>query len=108
MLGTWMPVCHNCHARAVRISPMPETIAALRERLERDRRSEQRRAGRPDTRVFQRDRRNLDRRQGRADSSEMVISIDDDMIVEASEVAGNDNDLSAEFTRIHDAFLVGE
>lgn len=108
LLGAWMPCCHNCHARVVRIEPMPDSVAELRERLERDRRAEQRRIGKPDTRVFQRDRRGVDRRQGRPDAAEPVFAIDDEMIVESSEMAGNDNDNTADFTRIHDAFLLGE
>src|SRR5262245_50800236 len=62
LLRAWMPVCHNCTARAGRLSPMPQSLDEIRTRLARDRRAKERRAERPDDRVFPRERRGLERR----------------------------------------------
>jgi hypothetical protein len=44
------------------ISPMPSSIEEIRRRLSRDRRGNDRRKGKPDTRVYPRERRGLERR----------------------------------------------
>ena len=114
LLSAWVPCCHSCHARALRLDPMPQSLSALREKLRRERRDTQRRGARPDTRVFQRDRRFGDRRVGRVGDDELVLLIDDDMIIDAHDVGGDvepavDNDnLSRDFTRIHDALIAGD
>src|SRR5215471_9877129 len=61
LLGRSQPMCHNCATKSVRLSPMPTTIEAIRERLVRDRRAGERRVGKRDHRIFARDRRVGDR-----------------------------------------------
>ncbi|KAB2894099.1 MAG: hypothetical protein F9K40_16760 [Kofleriaceae bacterium] len=77
--GSWYPTCYSCAGQAMQLDPQPQTIAELKAILRRDRRSADRRAGKPDTRVFQWERRVGDRRLGRLDE---CPSIDDDMIIE--------------------------
>lgn len=86
LLGSWLPCCHNCAARAARLMPMPDTIEAIRQTLTRDRRDDERRVGKADTRVFKRDRRGLERRQtGHAAGDDLMLLGDDDiLIVEAA------------------------
>lgn len=77
--GSWYPTCYSCAGQAMQLDPQPQTIAELKAILRRDRRSADRRTGKPDTRVFQWERRVGDRRLGRLDE---CPSIDDDMIIE--------------------------
>ncbi|RMH39645.1 MAG: hypothetical protein D6689_15920 [Deltaproteobacteria bacterium] len=86
LLGSWMPCCHTCAARIVRLEPLPQTLAGIRRALERDRRRASRRVGKPDTRVFPRERRTSDRRRPRAHDADDLLSIDDDMILEIEEL----------------------
>jgi hypothetical protein len=87
LLGAWMPLCHNCTARATKLSPMPQSILEIRARLQRDRRAVDRRVGRADNRVFPRERRGDDRRRVRAIADDDPLIIDDGMIVEMFELA---------------------
>ncbi len=109
--GAWAAMCFSCHGRATRLAPLPDTIAGLREALSRDRRDDDRRFGKRDTRVFQYDRRSDDRRLGRARTIDDVQAIDDEMIVEIdgeAESVGQPGDAEAascdwsELTRIHE------
>ena len=63
LLGAWVPMCHNCGARAMQLSPPPATMAEIRQRLSRERRHAERRKGKKDTRVFPRERRTLSSRR---------------------------------------------
>lgn len=107
LLRAWVPMCHNCAGRVARIKRMPGNFAAVRKALRRERRRADRRAGLPDARAFPSDRRTGDRREG--DGGDMP-PVDDDMIVEVSELVldfeaellcRSDTDTS-ELTRIHD------
>ncbi len=63
--------------------PMPQTIAGIREALRRDRRGDDRRWGKKDTRIFRYNRRGDDRRLPRENTDSRV---DEDMIVEISDL----------------------
>src|SRR5688572_27330470 len=84
LLGAWMPMCHNCAGRAMKLSPMPQNIAEIRRGLIRDRRDADRRRGRTDGRVFPRNRRGEERRGVRG--ADDPVGIDDGMIVEIMEL----------------------
>jgi len=86
VFGAWMPMCFSCAGKAGRLDKMPRTLHELRTCLHRDRRAEERRFGKKDTRVFQYDRRNEDRREGRTTEEGWMI-IDEDMILEIEEAA---------------------
>jgi hypothetical protein len=79
LLGGWHPMCFSCHGQLQALSPLPGTIADIREALSRERRKVDRRSGRPDTRVFQYERRAGQRRELRDGE---WVTIDDDMVVE--------------------------
>ena len=93
LLGAWVPICHNCSALASALQPMPQSIVAIRETLGRNRRDNDRRWGKRDSRVFRYNRRGDDRRLPR-DSSES--GVDDDMIIEISELVSELELLSLE------------
>ncbi len=78
--GGWSPMCFNCAGQVLQLDPMPPTLAALRDAVSRERRREDRRTGKPDTRVFRYERRVGERRT----VTEGYDRIDDDMIVEVS------------------------
>ena len=82
LLGSWMPMCYTCSGRAMTLTPMPQTLAGIRTALIRERRAEERRGVKRDTRVFQYDRRGDDRRAGRTARGDDWFDIDDGMIVE--------------------------
>jgi len=75
--GGWYPMCFACAGQAAALEPMPPTIAEIKDALQRERRSADRRIGRPDNRVFRYERRVGERRFGRDE-----CPIDDEMIVE--------------------------
>jgi hypothetical protein len=77
--GSWYPTCYSCAGQAMQLDPQPQTISELKTALRRDRRADDRRSGKPDTRVFQWERRVGQRREGRADDAPLI---DDDMIIE--------------------------
>ena len=79
LLGSWQPVCFNCHGQIHALTIVPPTLAELKQTLERERRGRERRIGKPDTRVFRYERRVGQRR---VDRDEAAAPIDDDMIVE--------------------------
>lgn len=114
LLGAWMPMCFACSGRAMQLVPLPRTVAGIREALRRERRHDDRRGDRKDTRVFQYDRRNDDRRRGRSPTADDCVVIDDNMIVEIEVVLdqlddGEPADASEEvrddLTRIRDMTL---
>jgi hypothetical protein len=86
------------------LSPMPTTVAELKLAVNRERRRTDRRAGKPDTRVFQYERRVGQRRATRADD---YPAIEDDMIVEIIVEAATADDLESpdfeDMTRIFGA-----
>lgn len=78
LLGGWHPMCFNCAGQILQLVPMPPTLAALREAVSRERRREDRRIGKPDTRVFRYERRVGDRRL----AGDGYDRVEDEMIVE--------------------------
>jgi hypothetical protein len=80
LFGSWKPMCFNCSGQLLTLNPMPNTIAELRVAVSRERRRNDRRIGKVDSRVFRYERRVGDRRAGRDD----IAPIDDDMIIEVS------------------------
>jgi hypothetical protein len=60
--GSWIPMCHNCGTRAMRLTPMPPSLEAIRRSLGRERRWADRREGRSDSRILQKERRVGERR----------------------------------------------
>lgn len=86
LLGGWHPMCFSCHGQVQTLEPMPTTVADLRTALTRERRTNDRRVGKADTRVFQYERRVGQRRELRDGE---WVSIDDEMIVEMS-IEGDD------------------
>jgi hypothetical protein len=81
LLRAWVPSCHNCHARILRMDPMPQTIDEIRTGLNRERRTRERRGGKLDTRVFPRERRGLERRRVGAAQGDDFLLLDDDILI---------------------------
>ena len=96
LFGGWKPMCFNCAGQLMNLSPMPATIAALKLAVSRERRRNDRRVGKPDTRVFRYERRVGERRTGRED----VPIVDDDMIIEVTYAAEQDGDEFEDLTQI--------
>lgn len=59
----FVPMCHNCGTRVSRMDPVPPTLEAIRQTLDRERRGDERRASAKDQRLFPRERRIGDRRE---------------------------------------------
>lgn len=78
LFGSWKPMCFNCSGQLLALTPMPTTIAELRLAISRERRANDRRFGKADSRVFRYERRVGQRRHTR----EVTSQIDDDMIME--------------------------
>lgn len=74
------------------LNPMPQSIADIRDVLCRDRRGDDRRWGKRDTRIFRYNRRGIERRMPR-ECSDLV---EEDMIVEISELVSELELLSLE------------
>lgn len=56
--GRFVPTCHSCHARVLKMVPLPSTVDEIRGVLHRERRvSDRRSAAGMDRRFFQRERR---------------------------------------------------
>jgi hypothetical protein len=101
LLGQWLPICYNCAGKTSRLQSMPQSLAGIRQALDRERRDTERRFGKKDTRVFQHDRRSGDRRTEREPDELLVI--DDDMILEIEELVADDRQpADSDLTRIHD------
>jgi hypothetical protein len=87
LFGAWQTMCFNCAGQLLHLAPMPSTLAELRERVSRERRTRDRRIGKADSRVFRYERRVGERRAGRED----YPLVDDDMIIEVTlETSGLD------------------
>jgi len=94
LFGGWQPMCFSCAGQALHLDPLPTTIAGLADALSRERRRQDRRIGKSDTRVFKYERRVGDRRYGRSDEQ----LIDDDMIIEITvgPIENDDSDVDFE------------
>lgn len=79
--NAWVPMCHNCGTRALKLSPMPHSIEGLRQRLNRDRRWSDRRGFLPEARLSRRERRVGERRAEALPEGEGVYDIDE-LIIE--------------------------
>lgn len=92
LYGNWKPMCFNCAGQLLHLDPLPQTIAALRAAVSRERRGNDRRVGKPDTRVFKYERRVGDRRVGRVDAAAIKHDDDNDLEIEivVEPVAAND------------------
>jgi hypothetical protein len=102
LFGGWKPMCFNCSGQLLHLDPMPQTLAAMRDIVSRERRKTDRRYGKPDSRVFRYERRVGDRRMAGHEDFPMV---DDDMIIEIAiaEAGGDDfDDLTQIRELIHD------
>ncbi len=101
--GGWHPMCFNCSGQALMLDPVPVSVAEMKLALNRDRRGNERRFGKVDSRVFRYERRVGQRRAGRADD---CAAIDDDMIIEIvidfDEPAADFEDM----TRIHQTVVL--
>jgi hypothetical protein len=80
LFGGWKPLCFNCAGQLLHLDPLPATIPALKAAVSRERRRQDRRIGKPDTRVFRYERRVGERRMVRDDCP----LVDDDMIIEVT------------------------
>jgi hypothetical protein len=96
--GSWIPMCHNCGTRAMRLTPMPGSVEGIRERLSRDRRQTDRRAESADDRIIKKERRVGERRLP-PDVSGTEWPDAADLIVEIIELRDGDEP-PAEATRI--------
>ncbi len=74
-------MCFGCAGQAMMLDPVPDTVAGLKDALSRERRTDDRRAGKLDSRVFRYERRVGQRRASR-DGEADCSAIDDDMILE--------------------------
>lgn len=93
LLRAWVPICHNCATRTMKLSPMPATLEEIRQRLDRERRRRDRRVGKPDTRVFPRERRGIERRSvGLARGDDLMILDDSDIMIIEDEAAADAGD----------------
>jgi hypothetical protein len=79
-------MCFNCTGQVLNLNPMPTTVTALRVAVSRERRKNDRRFGKADTRVFRYERRVGERRSPR----EAFAPIEDDMIIEVTVEPGTD------------------
>jgi hypothetical protein len=98
--SSWVPMCHNCAAKTLQLTPVPPTLEGVRQRLGRDRRWSdwsERRVGKKDHRIFAIERRRGQRRDsGERDEGEWLDA--EDFIIEIV-----DSDDVAEATRISTA-----
>ena len=89
LFGGWKPMCFSCAGQILHLDPMPQTVAEMRDVVSRERRRNDRRIGKPDSRVFRYERRVGERRTVRDGD---YPSVDDDMIIEVSVDAGGGDD----------------
>jgi hypothetical protein len=96
--GSWMPMCHNCGTKSLRLTPMPHSLEGVKERLVRDRRWSDRRHEKPDYRLLPKERRVGERR---VSMEELGIDWVDagDLIIEVIDVSETD-EAACEATRI--------
>ena len=100
--GAWLPMCHNCATKAMRLTPMPQSVDGLRQRLTRDRRWRDRRSEQADGRIIRKERRVGERRlppnEGHIewlDAAELIIEVidvaeADDPMPEATRIVAAD------------------
>jgi hypothetical protein len=104
LYGGWHPMCFNCAGQVLHLLPLPETMAALREVVSRERRALDRRVGKTDKRVFQYERRIGDRRETNQLARDYP-QVEDDMIIEVTIEASADvefDDLTQIRELVHD------
>ncbi len=77
--GGWQAMCFACAGQVMTLNPMPDDVEALRRALTRERRAEDRRIGKADSRVFRYERRVGQRRLLRDGE---CLALEDDMILE--------------------------
>lgn len=97
----WVSMCHNCATKTFRLQPIPRTVEAIRQRLNRDRRWQERRFGKNDQRIFKSDRRVSERRSEEMsveeffDASDLVVEIiekdDCDSAIDQTRIALDDD-----------------
>jgi hypothetical protein len=86
-----LPLCFLCAARTLRLEDVPATLEGLRERLRRERRTDERRDEGLDRRIFPRERRVGDRRgaprRARSGDTDPAIFLPefDDLVIEIDE-----------------------
>lgn len=106
LLEVFVAACHNCAARATSLSPMPDSLNEVRERLRRERRlSVERRLSKRGLPDGQRNRRSAQRRRksGTALRTDAVTVVDDDMIIGEtllSEALPRPSDIAEETTDV--------
>jgi hypothetical protein len=99
LFGAWQPMCFNCAGQLLSQNPVPATVAQLRAAISRERRQDDRRNGKSDTRVFRYERRVGSRRE----QVGSLHSIDNDMIIE---VTADDGMEFEDMTAIHEQIEV--
>jgi hypothetical protein len=100
LLGAWVPMCYNCAGKTMKLAPLPRTLEAIRKRLARERRGNDRRSGQPDLRFEAQERRGLERRSvGHATHDGDLLLVDDMLIELLDEDVLEPRDLTEE-TRI--------
>ena len=87
--SSFIPMCHNCGTKTYRLTPIPQSLEGLTQRLGRDRRWTARRLGKEDTRQRPADRRAADRRAV-APVTEEVWEDAEELIIEASALPSAD------------------
>jgi len=85
------PVCHSCSGKISRLGTIPNTVAGIRDVLNRERRGVERRAEEADRRIFPRERRVGERRtpprSGSSQDTDPRIALPDfeDIVIELQE-----------------------
>ncbi len=97
--GTWIPMCHNCGTKAYRLTPLPQSLEGLTQRLGRDRRWTARRRGEEEERIRPKNRRQADRR-ALAPAKDEVWEDAEELIIEAEALPSDDQMSVHELTRI--------
>lgn len=98
LFGGWKPMCFNCSGQLLHLDPLPKTLAEMRLIISRERRKNDRRIGKVDSRVFRYERRVGERRSGRED----FPAVDDDMIIEIAVAEGGAGDDFEDLTQIRE------
>ena len=82
IIGKWYYMCHICAYKSVRLDPMPKHIEAIKLRLTRHRRFQDRRSDKEDNRDIKRERRVGERRVILLDEEDLIY---DDLYLEYDE-----------------------
>jgi len=91
-------MCHNCGAKALKLSPIPKSVEGVKQILSRDRRWNDRREDRDDPRFARKERR-VGERRALPDAPGMEWMDADDLIIEIIEMPDVE-DLPSEATTI--------